>query len=73
MYSVIVSFGVIVSFCFSVFIAKGIFGAHATWPAFAAHALLQLAACFCCLAATLGFYDVCYYFGVSVVFFEIGR
>ena len=28
-YSVIVSFGVIVSFCFSVFIVKGIFGVHA--------------------------------------------
>ena len=30
MYSVIVSFGVIVSLCFSVFIAKGIFGVYAT-------------------------------------------
>ena len=30
MYSVIVSFGVIVSFRFSVFIVKGIFGVHAT-------------------------------------------
>ena len=29
-YSVIVSFGVIVSFRFSVFIVKGIFGVHAT-------------------------------------------
>ena len=30
MYLVIVSFGVIVSFRFSVFIVKGIFGVHAT-------------------------------------------